>query len=116
MATHSSVLAWRIPWTEKPDGLRLVHGVAKSQIWLGDFEFKKKKVEIKLRSLHYSHINATALKLKMSQPLKIVDHYVGTPDTYKILYINYTSIKKFFLTDQWSQYGKAVFSGELFNL
>jgi len=21
MATHSSVLAWRIPWTEKPDGL-----------------------------------------------------------------------------------------------
>ena len=20
MATHSSVLAWRIPWTEKPDG------------------------------------------------------------------------------------------------
>ena len=22
MATHSSVLAWRIPWTEEPDGLR----------------------------------------------------------------------------------------------
>ena len=22
MATHSSILAWRIPWTEKPDGLR----------------------------------------------------------------------------------------------
>ena len=21
MATHSSILAWRIPWTEKPDGL-----------------------------------------------------------------------------------------------
>ena len=21
MATHSSVLAWRIPWTEKPGGL-----------------------------------------------------------------------------------------------
>ena len=21
MATHSSTLAWRIPWTEKPDGL-----------------------------------------------------------------------------------------------
>ena len=27
MATHSSVLAWRIPWTEEPGGL---HGVAKS--------------------------------------------------------------------------------------
>ena len=22
IATHSSILAWRIPWTEKPDGLQ----------------------------------------------------------------------------------------------
>ena len=22
MVTHSSILAWRIPWTEKPDGLQ----------------------------------------------------------------------------------------------
>jgi len=22
MATHSSILAWRIPWTEKPGGLQ----------------------------------------------------------------------------------------------
>ena len=32
MATHSSILAWRIPWTEEPGGLesvglqRVVHG------------------------------------------------------------------------------------------
>ena len=26
MATHSSILAWEIPWTEEPGGL---HGVAK---------------------------------------------------------------------------------------
>ena len=24
MATHSSILAWRIPWTEQPDGLQSV--------------------------------------------------------------------------------------------
>ena len=30
MATHSSVLAWRIPWTEEPGGLHRVHRVAKS--------------------------------------------------------------------------------------
>ena len=24
MATHSSVLAWRIPWTEEPGGLQLI--------------------------------------------------------------------------------------------
>ena len=30
MATHSSMLAWRIPWTEEPGGLQ-VNGVALSQ-------------------------------------------------------------------------------------
>ena len=34
MATHSSVLAWRIPWAEEPGGLHTVHGVAKSWTWL----------------------------------------------------------------------------------
>ena len=24
MTTHSSILAWRIPWTEKPDGLQFM--------------------------------------------------------------------------------------------
>ena len=32
MATHSSILAWRIPWTEKPSGL--VHKVTKSRTQL----------------------------------------------------------------------------------
>ena len=31
MATHSSILAWEIPWTEEPGGLYAVHGVTKSQ-------------------------------------------------------------------------------------
>ena len=30
MATHSSILAWRIPWTEKTGGLHTIRGVAKS--------------------------------------------------------------------------------------
>ena len=30
MATYSSILAWRIPWTEEPKRLT-VHGVTKSQ-------------------------------------------------------------------------------------
>ena len=34
MATHSSTLAWRIPWREEPGGL---HGVAKSRTRLSDF-------------------------------------------------------------------------------
>ena len=36
MATHSSILAWRIPQTEEPGGLHTVHGVTKSDTieWL----------------------------------------------------------------------------------
>ena len=29
MSTHSSILAWKIPWTEEPSGLHTVHGVTK---------------------------------------------------------------------------------------
>ena len=29
MATHSSILAWEIPWTEEPGGLQTVHVVLK---------------------------------------------------------------------------------------
>ena len=36
MATHSSILAWKIPWTEKPGGLHTVHGVTKSWTHLSD--------------------------------------------------------------------------------
>ena len=38
MAPHSSTLAWKIPWTEKPGGLA-VRGVARSQTQLSDFTF-----------------------------------------------------------------------------
>ena len=31
VATHSSILAWRIPWTEDPGGLQSM-GLQKSQI------------------------------------------------------------------------------------
>ena len=35
MATHSSILAWEIPWTEEPGGLQST-GSQKSLIWLRD--------------------------------------------------------------------------------
>ena len=38
MATHSSTLAWRIPWTEEPGRLQSM-GSAKSQTRLNDFTF-----------------------------------------------------------------------------
>ena len=37
MATHSSTLAWRIPWTEEPDGLQ---PTGFQRVGLSDFTFK----------------------------------------------------------------------------
>ena len=42
MATHSSTLAWKIPWMEEPwvpTAMAVVHGVAKSWTRLSDFSF-----------------------------------------------------------------------------
>ena len=39
MAMHSSILAWKIPWTEEPGRLHTVCGVAKSRTRLSDFTF-----------------------------------------------------------------------------
>ena len=49
MATHSSTLAWKIPWTEEP-GRATIHGVAKSWTRLSDFTFLITKVDIPFKS------------------------------------------------------------------
>ena len=40
MATHSSILAWKIPWTEEPGGLQSM-GSQKSQTQLSDYKQKQ---------------------------------------------------------------------------
>ena len=40
MGTHSSILAWEIPWTEEPDGLE-----SQSQTWLSDLTRAKTSLE-----------------------------------------------------------------------
>ena len=39
MATHSSTLAWKIPWLEEPGRLQSVQGVAKTRTRLSNFTF-----------------------------------------------------------------------------
>ena len=38
-ATHSSTLAWKIPWTEEPGRLHIVHRVTKSWTQVSNFNF-----------------------------------------------------------------------------
>jgi len=32
MAAHSSILAWRIPWTEEPGGLQFIAGQGSQRV------------------------------------------------------------------------------------
>ena len=45
MAIHSSILAWRILWTEEPGGLHTVHGVAESDMTLATNSFTFSSVQ-----------------------------------------------------------------------
>ena len=51
MATHSSILAWRIPWTEESGGLHTLHGVAKSWTQLSNFHFHSSPIFNFLKNL-----------------------------------------------------------------
>ena len=43
MATHSSILAWRIPWTEEPDGLQSMGLQRVKYNWATSFHFHLNK-------------------------------------------------------------------------
>ena len=49
VVTHSSILAWRIPWTEKPDGLQSMVSQRVGHDWATNtFTLKKKSKYIHL--------------------------------------------------------------------
>ena len=60
MATHSSILAWRVPWTEEPGGLqsmgsqRIRHDWALSLFFLAKREGNKCHIKIFLKSVAFN--------------------------------------------------------------
>ena len=62
MATHSSILAWRIPWTEEQASVREVHGVTKSLI---HFVERKKN--------HQNHLWSSSSHTKKHEKLQNID-------------------------------------------
>ena len=52
MATHSSILAWRIPWTQEPGGLQSMESQRVRHDWkTNTFTFHKQKKGKKLKNL-----------------------------------------------------------------
>ena len=50
MATHSSILAYRSPWTEEPGGLHTVHGLSKSWTRLSELHIHVFEKEFETQS------------------------------------------------------------------
>ena len=48
MATHSNILAWKIPCMEEPGGLQSM-GIAKSWTRLSDFTYLEKELGLRVR-------------------------------------------------------------------
>ena len=73
MTTHSSILAWRIPWTEEPGGLQSMESQRVRNDWA-----RKAKICVVPQMLHFRHhvlMKCTALFFILSLYL-IMHHFV----------------------------------------
>ena len=77
MATHSSILAWRIPWTEEPDGLQSTGSQRIGHDWATSLSlsvtdrtrFKTQSTKLWIHALNYMF-------------LQIQSHFGSTPHPY----------------------------------
>ena len=67
MAAHSSILAWKIPWTAGGAWQATVHGVAKSQTRLSNF------TSLHFKDMFISEAYCKITKFKFSIRVKIID-------------------------------------------
>ena len=57
MAIHFSILAWRIPWTEEPDGLQYLESQNAGHDWaINTFTFFTFK-RVNLKNFHHNEKN-----------------------------------------------------------
>ena len=70
VATHSSVLAWRIPWTEEPRGAT-VHGVIKSGTRLSYWHFHFHKIMVCSRRGKADTLSSVALTVQLRRSVVV---------------------------------------------
>ena len=73
MAAHSSILAWRIPWTEEPGGLQSMGLQRVRHNWTNTFTFRQKskcRGALRLQSLCCSTVYQSSSEMKFSLNLQ----------------------------------------------
>ena len=79
MATCSSILSWKIPWTEKPGGLQSM-GV-QSQTWLSNWAYTRKPVMmfVRLRSFFFPYMCFMPSYHHLSEHLSHLEYTLSNP-------------------------------------
>ena len=76
MATYSSILAWRIPWTEEPGGLQCVASQRVGHNW-GDFTFTFHFHAVKKEMATHSSVLALRIPRERGGLPSMGSHRVG---------------------------------------
>ena len=69
MATHSSILAWKIPWTEEPGGLQSMGSQSQTLCDPMDYSMPGFPVHHQLLELAQTHIHRVSDAIQPSYPL-----------------------------------------------
>ena len=64
MATHSSIFAWRIPWTEEPDELQSMESQRVGHDWVSNFTSAFKITSKIMEKTHICHTKLTDIKVQ----------------------------------------------------
>ena len=64
MATHSSILAWKIPWTEEPGGLQSIGSQRARHDWATNFLFHS-SLRVKILFFHPNSSSGSADSLRI---------------------------------------------------
>ena len=64
MVTHSSILAWRIPWTEEPDGLRSI-GLGRVRHYWSDWACTHRGSQVK-QKIHNNQVDHYKARLTVT--------------------------------------------------
>ena len=68
MATHSSILAWKIPWTEKPGGLQSMGSQRAGHDWATN-TFTRAVLRLKVSPIHTNLVKVTQRKIPIHQAI-----------------------------------------------
>ena len=80
MATHSSILAWKIPWTEEPGGLQSVGWQRVGHDWATSLSVRRQALFHLLRKVHWTEQSQALHSVYLSDGMSHTDARRGNTE------------------------------------